>query len=145
MRMRSTRSATRSPTAACAWNESHGSGCVGLELQSSDPILGSSWDLMTFGIAAPTPLAFTYFSFGPQNPPLPLSAFGLNAPGCTSYIDAAMIVANLGGIAQNGQLNVSIPVPAAQSFGGILFYVQTVALTATGIGTSNMVEAMFGN
>lgn len=135
-------------TPGCASQQELGTGCVGMAMVSSEPILGSSWDLQTFGLT-PGALAFTFFAFGPQEPGLPLVALGINAPGCTSQIDLASVVTNLGGLANpSGDLNVSVNLPADPSLGGVLFYAQTVAttpLTPAGLGTSNSVEARLGS
>lgn len=136
------------PTAPCARQDTYGMGCAGLEIQSSDPILGSSWTLSTFGISQVTPVAFTYFALAPQTPSLPLSALGLGAPGCSLYIDPVSIITNLGGFAPGGQLNITIPLPPSQVLGGTRFYAQTIALasfTPLGLSSSNVIEAMLGN
>tara|TARA_R110002072_G_scaffold273219_3_gene433760 strand:- start:51661 stop:52830 length:1170 start_codon:yes stop_codon:yes gene_type:complete len=136
------------PTAACARQATYGASCAGLDLQSSEPILGSNWTLSTFGIGGPTPFAWTYFSLAPLNPSLPLSALGLGVPGCWLHLDPASIVNNLGGLVPGGQLNITIPVPAAQNLGGMTIYAQTIALTSLtplGLSSSNVVEAILGS
>ncbi len=131
-------------TAPCAWTNEFGNGCFNLELTSNDPIFGTNWDLTTYGIGA-TPIALTFFSIGEVN--LPLAAFGIDAPGCSAYVDPLSICFSLGGTPTGGQLNLSIPLPATPSVSGMLLYAQTVAtpLTQWGIGTSNAVQAMIGN
>ena len=136
------------PTPPCAWHRAYGSGCVNLELTSDDPMLGGSWNLTTYGIDPVTPLGYTFFSLGPQQPGLPLVAVGLNAPGCEALIDINSIAVSFGGVVPGGVLGVTINIPPQPSFAGMMLYAQTVALTPllpVGFGTSNGVEAMIGS
>ncbi len=133
------------PTPPCSYQLSYGVGCDGLDLSSSDPILGTNWNLTTTGIM-PSSLAVTLFSFGPQEPALPLTAFGLPASlGCSSYV-LVPFVANLGGLAPSGTLSVNVAVPSIASYGGLMLYAQTVALAPSGsYSTSNAIEAFLGS
>lgn len=135
------------PTPPCAWSEPYGASCAGLELHGTEPILGTSWDLTTVGVPAGFS-AFTLISLFPQSPPLPLGALGINAPGCAIHVDAHSIMASVRGVGVNGQMSISIPVPAASSFGGIVLSAQTFSFTPrtpANIGTSNAVQVMLGS
>ncbi len=135
------------PTPPCAYSQTYGAGCANLELHSNAPILGTSWDLTTDGIPHGI-TGFTLISLGPQDPPLPLQALGINAPGCNIYVDPFTVQASPAGVGSNGQMTISIPVPSDPSLAGVWLFAQTLALTPStpaSLGTSNSVEALLGS
>ncbi|MCA8950613.1 MAG: hypothetical protein KDE27_14005 [Planctomycetes bacterium] len=135
--------------AGCASSESFGVGCDNLALASSTPpVVGTNWDLTATGFNAASALGFHFFAFGRQTPALPLSALGLNAPGCDDNLPLANVIANLVGPVTSGSSTASLPIPAGSSFVGVKMSVQTIGLTSSnpaGLATSNGVEGTFGN
>ena len=135
--------------AGCAWVEPYGSACEGLLLTSTDPILGQNWDLTTTGINVVSQVGFTFFAFGRANPSLPLSAFGLNAPGCENHLPPTMVVTRLIGGNIGGTMTVTVSIPlAAPWLIGESFTNQTFAFTnqnLAGISSSNALQCTMGN
>jgi len=132
--------------AGCARSEAYGSGCDGLILTCNDPVHSLNWDLTTSGINAVSPLAFTLFGLGRQTPPLPLSVFGVNSPGCEAHIVPLQVM--LIGTVSSGTATVTLTMPAFPAFTGLKMVAQTMAQTtsfASGVATSNAVEGTMGN
>ncbi|MFK7741383.1 MAG: hypothetical protein AB8H80_13790 [Planctomycetota bacterium] len=118
-----------------------------LTLASSAPLLGATWDLTTNNIDAISPLAITFF--GSARSPLPtgvpLSTIGINSPGCSVWIDAALLsldAPNVGGTSL-----LSLALPNTPSLAGTRFTAQSVCLSLAVpslILTSNGVDAVLG-
>jgi len=135
------------PVTHCALTETFGAGCESLDLDANPPVLGTTWVLTTSGVT-PNALGFTFFGFGEQVPPIPLTALGLNAPGCVVHIPLNAILVSLASVAVGGQLTASISVPGSSAFAGMELTVQSAALGAAnpaGIASSNGLLGQFGN
>ena len=63
-------------------------GIAPLALDSSFPVLGSTWDLTTSNIDPVSPLAITFL--GDAGPAVPFLAIGLNAPGCGIHLSTTL-------------------------------------------------------
>lgn len=127
------------PVVDCAWKEEYGYGCHNLALDGTVPMLGTSWALTTTGIT-PGSLAFTVFALFPQEPPMPLAALGLNAPGCDLHIPPGSTLAMLTGVAVTGQITMHVALPSSSAFAGLELYAQTAAamnVNLAGIALSN--------
>ena len=97
-----------------------------LTLASNRPVLGTNWDLTTSSIDAASPIAITFLGNG-QGPGLPFSAIGLNAPGCSIWINT--ILGSLTGVATSGSATVSLPIPTNPALAGAILTGQSICLT----------------
>ncbi|MCA8975889.1 MAG: hypothetical protein KDC98_14300 [Planctomycetes bacterium] len=136
--------------AGCAHVTYYGAGCDGLQLTSTPPILGQDWDLTTTGLdTVVSQIGFTLFAFTRANPSLPLSVFGLNAPGCEAHLPATGIITRLIGANVGGTMTVTVHMPAvAPWLIGEKWTNQTFAFTSSnlaGIASSNAVHCTMGN
>lgn len=133
----------------CAWVEPYGVSCEALTLTSTPPVLGSSWVLTTSGLNVVSQVGFTFFAFGRANPSMPLSAFGLTAPGCENHLPPAMVVTRLVGVNVGGTMAVTVSMPTfAPWLIGESFTNQTYAFTnqnVSGVVSSNAVHCTMGN
>lgn len=133
----------------CAWVDPYGAGCDGLALTSTDPALGQNWVLTTSGLNIVSQIGFTFFAFGRANPSLPLSAFGLDAPGCWGHLPPNGVITRLIGANVNGTMSVTVTMPAvAPHLIGESWTNQTFAFTNqnnAGLASSNAVHCTMGN
>ena len=117
----------------------------GLELVGATlPNIGTNWDLTTNGIDPVSPIAITFL--GNAGPAIPLTAIGLNAPGCD--INLSAILGSLTGAAAGGSATVSLALPANPALIGQQLSGQSIGLTlnnAANIVTSNGVTGTVGN
>jgi hypothetical protein len=132
----------------CAYVVAYGAGCEGLELASTPPIMGQPWLLTTTGLSYVSQIGFTLFAFNREDPPIPLSSYGVSAPGCLVHIPPLGYVARLVGVNQNGAFTVTVNMPAtAPWLVGESWTNQTFAMTnqnAAGIASSNGVHCTMG-
>lgn len=134
-------------TLACASSASYGSGCDGLALTTTNPVLGAVWTLTTTGLSPVSPVGITYFSMGPQIPGLPLPLIGINAPGCDVNISIGGLLGDVSGPNMLGTATVNIPVPLNASLKNAALYLQSLGLTLANpalIATSNGRSANLG-
>ena len=103
-----------------------GPDAPGLALDANLPRLGQNWDITTTNIDPVSPIAITFFGTA-QFPGLPLSAIGLDAPGCSVWLNT--IVGDLTGINAGGSATITIPIPNNPSFQGATLTGQSVCLT----------------
>lgn len=133
----------------CAFIESYGQGCEGLELSSTPPILGTTWELTTTGMEPVSQIGFTLFAFRRANPPISFVSLGFNAPGCTAYLPLATFVAQLVGVNNGGSMTIPVQVPLAapwlisQSFTNQSLCFSS--LNPAGFSASNGLECTMGN
>lgn len=113
----------------------------GLELSSSRPALGTTWNLLTTGAVGAPGAAFLLGDTAYPG----ISLAGLGAPGCSVYTNG-----NLGalfGLSFNGTAFAPVPIPNAPQLMGAEVVVQSIAkqtLNAFGWVTSNGVQATIG-
>lgn len=115
-----------------------------LSLTSTRPVFGTNWDLTTTNIDPVSPIAITFFG-NAQGPGLPFSAIGLNAPGCSIWVNT--VLTSLTGVAAGGTATVSVPIPNNPALAGGVLTGQSICLTlqnpANLLG-SNGVEGTLG-
>jgi hypothetical protein len=97
-----------------------------LGLNSNRPVLGTNWDLTTTNIDAASPIAITFFGDS-QGSGLPFSAIGINAPGCSIWINT--VLASMTGFAVGNSTTVSIPIPNNVALAGSMLTGQSICLT----------------
>ena len=130
----------------CASSEAYGAGCDGLTLVCNPPVLGTSWTLDTSGLNAISVVSFTFLALTRQNPPLPLSAFGLSAPGCEAHVSNPL--ASVSSTTAGGMSQLLVPVPNTASLAGVNLTAQAAGITpnnGAGLATSNGVAGVIGN
>tara|TARA_R110002072_G_scaffold136285_1_gene278571 strand:- start:9465 stop:11051 length:1587 start_codon:yes stop_codon:yes gene_type:complete len=113
-------------------------------VSSTLPKLNTNWDLTTSNIDPVSPIAITFL--GNAGPAIPLTAIGLNAPGCD--INLSAILGSITGAAAGGTATVSLALPANPALIGQQLSGQSIALTlanAANIITSNGVTGTVGN
>lgn len=98
-----------------------------LEIGSNAPRLGQNWDLTTSNIDPISPIAITFFGDGTQGAGVPLSVIGLNAPGCSIWLNA--LVGSLTGVSASGSATVTVPIPNNPVLAGQGLTAQSVCLT----------------
>ena len=122
----------------------YGQGCgaaAPLALSGNAPNVGGNWDLATANVDPTSPVSVTFFSSSPTD--LPLA--GIGAPGCSSLVDAPYL--SLTAVPAAGASTLAIPVPAAPSLIGLIFFAQSACLTAgnsLGVATSNGLKSVLG-
>ncbi|MEC9048398.1 MAG: hypothetical protein VYA51_10320, partial [Planctomycetota bacterium] len=100
-------------------------GIAPLALDSSFPVLGSTWDLTTSNIDPVSPLAITFL--GDAGPAVPFLAIGLNAPGCDIHLSTTL--GSLTGLATAGAATVSLPIANNPALAGFQLSAQSISLT----------------
>lgn len=130
---------------ACAAKTTYGTGCDGLALDSTLPVLGGNWTLTTTGVSANSPIAITFF--GAQSIPagLPLTVIGINSPGCSAYVDS--LLGTLDAPANAGTAVLTVPLPNNATLKGAVLYAQSLGLTVAFpslLATSNGLQADLG-
>lgn len=108
-----------------------------LSLRANSPVLGSTWTLTADNVDPASPFAL-FFLGNTQGPGVPLPAIGLNAPGCSAWIDT--VLADLVGLAANGSASASLPIPNNPNLTGLTLSAQAVSLTLSNVAnllTSN--------
>ncbi|MBL8756784.1 MAG: hypothetical protein JNK15_26035 [Planctomycetes bacterium] len=120
-----------------------GSGCFGLGLSATRPVLGTTAQITTSGIPAGTTLGVTVLSFTPAPAPIDLSAIGM--PTCFAYVVGGTNELWLNPV---GTAQVPLVVPNAASLNGLLVGAQSVSasppLTPLGFIASNGVLMVVG-
>ena len=120
-----------------------GSGCYGLGLSATRPVLGTSAQLTTTGIPVGTPLGATVLTLTPAPAPIDLSGIGM--PLCFAYV--------LGGVNEVwlnpiGTAQVLLVVPNSASLVGVPVGAQSISasppLTPLGFIASNGVLMVVG-
>lgn len=101
-------------------------GIAPLALDSGLPTLGGSWDLTTSNIDPVSPISITLLSDA-QGPGIPFLAIGLNAPGCSVWINS--LLGSLVGTSAGGASTVSLPVPNNLALQGSVVAAQSLSLT----------------
>ncbi|MCA8954019.1 MAG: hypothetical protein KDE27_31205 [Planctomycetes bacterium] len=132
--------------AGCATVETYGVGCEGLTLAATVPTLGSNWEVTTTGLDVSSTLAITYLGLTRQDPPLAMSTFGLDMPGCDLLIATVLAVHVLP--VANSTATLSLALPASTAFTGLPLTAQTLAngaMNAAGFATSNAASAVVGS
>jgi hypothetical protein len=99
---------------------------AGLELNANAPKLGSNWNLTTTGIDAISPAAITFFGNG-QGAGLPFSAIGLDAPGCSIWLNTVLATAT--GVNVAGSSTITLPLPNNPALTGSILTGQSICLT----------------
>jgi len=116
-----------------------------MTLASNPPVIGATWDLVTSGVDAVSPIAITFF--GTRSPTsIPLPAIGIPAPGCELHLATVLGAAASVATASSATLSVTIGVNPALA--GQQFSAQSVGLTisnAANLTTSNAIEGTIGN
>lgn len=115
-----------------------------LALTSNVPMLNSNWTITTSNIDAISPLAITFFGDA-QGPGLPFQAIGLDAPGCTFWINT--ILGSLTGLAASGTTKVSLPIPNNPALVGAILTAQSICLTTqnpANLLSSNALQGTLG-
>jgi hypothetical protein len=123
---------------ACAANNVFGAGCDGLALSASLPILGASWTLTATGVAPVSPIAIFFFGVGELNPGVPLPAIGIQAPGCSAYVNG--LITSLSAPSIGGTAALPIPLPLDAALKNASLTVQALGLTLSNpssLATSN--------
>lgn len=129
---------------AVATAQNYGAGCgtpVALQLNSSLPVLGTTWTFTTTNIDPVSPVAITFFALAQTS--LPLDPIG--AVGCFALVDTLVtsgVAANVAGTAL-----VGVPLPGSASFAGTVLTAQSVCFTLGnpfGLYTSNGVYGVLG-
>lgn len=127
-----------------ATTESFGAGCgQPLVLTSNQPRVGTSWQLTTSGVDAVSPIAATFF--GARGPAVPMSAIGLDAPGCDVHLASALTTISGANVA--GAAVVPVAIPNSATLVGIKLSAQSLCLTAAnpaGLHSSNGLEGTIG-
>lgn len=103
-----------------------GPDLTGLQVDATAPVLGSNWDITTSNIDAASPVAITFFGTAPGTG-LPLSAIGLNAPGCSIWLNT--IIGDVTGVNVSGIATASFAIPSTPSLQGATLSGQSVCLT----------------
>jgi len=101
-------------------------GVAPMTLDSGLPVLGANWDLTTGNIDPVSPFALTMLSDS-QGPGVPFLAVGLNAPGCSIWINS--LLGSLVGLNAGGSATVSLPVPNNPALQGATLSAQSLGLT----------------
>jgi hypothetical protein len=118
----------------------------GLELVGTTrPIIGTTWELTTNNLEAVSPVGITFFG-DRAAVAIPLTAIGLNAPGCD--INLSSLLGNATGIAVAGSSSVSLPLPNTPALIGAMLSAQSIGLSlknAANITTSNGIEGTVGD
>lgn len=108
------------------------------------PIIGTSWDLTTTGIEPVSPGAITFL--GNRGPAVPMTAIGINAPGCD--INLSLLIVSLNAPNVGGSAVRSINLPNNTALVGQLLSAQSLALTLSNpanIVVSNGLEGLIGD
>tara|TARA_R110002072_G_scaffold165525_4_gene318775 strand:- start:17000 stop:18577 length:1578 start_codon:yes stop_codon:yes gene_type:complete len=108
------------------------------------PIIGTNWDLTTTGIESVSPVAITFL--GNRGPAVPMTAIGINAPGCD--INLSLLIISLNAPNVGGSAVRSIPLPNTPALVGQLLSAQSLALTLSNpanIVVSNGLEGLIGD
>lgn len=108
-----------------------------LTLSANTPVLGNNWTLTAGNVDAVSPFAL-FFLGSAQGLGVPLPAIGLNAPGCSVWIDTVLL--DLIGVAANGSASASLPIPNNPSLTGLTLSAQATCLTLSNVAnllTSN--------
>lgn len=109
-----------------ASTESYGSGCgQPLALTSNSPRLGTTWQLTTSGIDPVSPVAAVMF--GDRGPAVPMTAIGLDAPGCDVHLGS--LLSTLVGTNVGGSAMVSVTVPNTPTLVGFALAAQSICFT----------------
>jgi hypothetical protein len=121
-----------------------GLGCQGLaHAASARPMVGSTIQLVTSGIAAGTPLGITVLEIGAPAAPLDLTSHGM--PGCTAYLQSGV---NHFWFAPIGTAQVPFVVPNLMTLSGLPLVSQAFAnspgLTPLGFVASNGLSLRIG-
>lgn len=98
----------------------------GLALDATPPALGVNWNITTSNIDFVSPIAITFFGTAP-GPGLPLSAIGLNAPGCSIWLNT--IISDITATNFGGTSTASIAIPNNPAFQGATLSGQSICLT----------------
>jgi len=101
-------------------------GVSPMTLDSGLPVVGATWDLTTANIDPVSPIAITMVSDS-QSPGIPFLAIGLNAPGCSVWINS--VLGSLVGLNAGGAATVSLPVPTNPALQGATLAAQSIGLT----------------
>lgn len=101
-------------------------GVAPMTLDSGLPVLGATWDLTTSNIDPVSPIAITMLSDS-QGAGVPFLAIGLNAPGCSIWINS--LLGSLVGLNAGGSATVSLPVPNNPALQGAQLAAQSLGLT----------------
>ncbi|MCK5945315.1 MAG: hypothetical protein KAI24_25220 [Planctomycetes bacterium] len=120
------------------------SGIVPLEIDANLPVIGGSWDLTTNNIDPISPFAITFFGDA-QGAGLPLSVIGLNAPGCSVWINT--VLGSLTALSTAGSATASLPIPNNPALQGATVSAQSISLTlvnSANLLTSNGVIGTVG-
>jgi hypothetical protein len=118
---------------------------VPLTLVSSLPLIGGVWDLTTNNIDAVSPISITFFSSTALNPGVTLPSLGIDAPGCSAYVNTLLTSSSATSAA--GTSLVSVPLPNNAALVGFSLWAQSICLTLANnanIKTSNGVEVVVG-
>lgn len=121
-------------------------GAIPLAIDSNLPRLGQNWDVTTTNIDPVSPVSITFFGNGQPPVPLPLSAIGLNAPGCEVNINTILVSVTTPAV--GGSATVSISIPQNAALIGSVLTAQSVCLTlanSANLLTSNGVMGTLGN
>ncbi len=120
-----------------------GSGCYGLGLSATRPVLGTTAQVTTTGIPAGTTLGVTVLTLTPAPAPIDLSAIGM--PTCFAYVVGGVNEVWLNPV---GTAQVPLVVPIAASLIGLPVGAQSISasppLTPLGFIASNGVLMIVG-
>jgi hypothetical protein len=117
--------------------QSYDSERLPLTLGANNPVLGNNWTLTADNIDPVSPFAL-FFLGSAQGPGVPLPAIGLNAPGCSVWIDTVLV--DLVGLASNGSATASLPIPNNPNLTGATLSAQAICLSLSNVAnllTSN--------
>ena len=120
-----------------------GTGCFGLGLTATRPVLGTTAQITTTGIPAGTPLGITILSLTPAPAPIDLAPIGM--PTCFAYV-----VGGTNEVWLNPAATAQVPlaIPSAASLVGLPVGAQSLSasppLTSLGFIASNGVVLVIG-
>jgi hypothetical protein len=130
---------------ACASSTAYGTGCNGLALASTPPVVGGTWTLTTTGVPAISPIAINFLGTAQVAAGLPLPAIGIDAPGCSVYINNVLSSPAAPNAAGTAVLN--LPLPNSATLKGFDLFAQSLALSLANpanLVTSNGIAASLG-
>ena len=120
-----------------------GSGCFGLGLGATRPVLGTTAQITTSGIPAGTPFGATVLSLTPAPVPIDLGILGM--PTCFGYVDGGNFEVWLNAVST---VQVPLVVPNSSSLTGTVVAAQSISasppLTPSGFIASNGVVMVVG-
>ena len=123
----------------------YGTGCGSpLMLDSNLPVIGTNWNFTTTQVDAVSPVAFTVF--GDRGPAVPLSALGLDAPGC--FFQLATWLSTVSGPNLGGTTVVTVAIPSNLALIGLPLSGQSFCFSLANpasLVSSNGVQGIVGS